>query len=269
MVTICIASQKGGVGKTTVALNLSHSLAKRGWKTLLADLDPQGAIAFSLSERARQAPGFHQLVTGSGQLEPLLLNTIVPALKILANGGVPPLGTVSGGAYEDGKAIGSLLQSASAAGFEAVVLDTPPGFSGVSLGALRHADFVLAPQQAEPLAARSVGRFLEALKELSASTGRQPGAAILLTMLDPSQEESMQVAHELWNALPPELILDTVVARDPIFIEASAKGLPLALLRQNPPAPALIFDQIAAEIEARLGMSKPDNEQTSVTDYLD
>ncbi len=269
MVTICIASQKGGVGKTTTALNLSHSLSKRGWKTLLADLDPQGAIAFSLSERARQAAGYCQFADGSSPFDSLLLKTIVPTLKILTNGSKLPIGPKSESSEEDRKGIESLLQAASAAEFEVVVLDTPPGLSGISKGALSHADFILAPQQAEPLASRSVGRFFEALKELAELTGRQTPAAVLITMLDPSQAESVQVANELWNTLPPETILDTVVARNPIFIEASAKGLPLALLRPHPPAAALIFDQIAAEIEARLSLKKPDDEENVITDYLD
>jgi chromosome partitioning protein len=190
-------------------------------------------------------------------------------LKVLTNGGAPVLGNGGpAGGYEDGNAIARLLKEADALKFDVVVLDTPPGFSGVTLGALRHADFLLAPQQAEPLAIRSVGRFLEALKELSEQTGKHPRAAILLTMLDAGQPESMQVTHELWNALPPDLIFDTIVTRDPIFVEASAKGLPIALLRNNPPAAALMFDQIAAELEARLQLSQNENEHT-VTDYLD
>ncbi|MFQ3577864.1 MAG: ParA family protein [Verrucomicrobiia bacterium] len=269
MTTICIGSQKGGVGKTTVSLNLAHSFAKRGWRTLLVDLDSQGAIAFSLSERARNSSGFHQVATAGVPLEASLLNTIVPTLKILTNGGAPALGGgAPAGGYDDGSVVATLLREADAIKFDLVLLDTPPGFSGITLGALKHADFLLAPQQAEPLAIRSVGRFLEALKELGEQTGRTPRAAILLTMLDPSQPESMQVTHELWGALPADLILETIVTRDPIFVEASARGLPVALLRSNPPAAALMFDQIAAELEARLSMAQSEHDQP-IHDYLD
>ncbi len=268
MITICIGSQKGGVGKTTVSLNLSHSFANRGWRTLLIDLDPQGAVAFSLSERARHAGGFHQAARGEATLEGSLLSTIVPTLKILTNGSSPAISGEENGALHESEMLLSVLREAEALKFEVVLMDAPPGFAGISLAAFRHADFVLAPQQAEPLAIRSIGRLLEALKTLGEQTGRQPKAAILLTMLDAGQQESMQVTHELWNALPPDLLLETVVTRDPIFLEASAKGLPVALVRGNPPAAALMFDQIAAELEARLNITL-DQPAHVVTDYLD
>jgi chromosome partitioning protein len=259
MTTICICSQKGGVGKTTVALNLSHSFARREWNTLLADLDPQGSVAFSLAEKARQANGFAQVSSGEANLQEVLLSTIVPKLKILTHGPEAALAASNGRSREE--SLTKLLDQADANAFDIVVLDCPSGFGAVTVAALGRADFVLAPQQAEPLAVRSVSRLMEALKEVNERSGRGLSGAILITMLDTAQTDSMQVTHELWNGLPPDLVLDSVVTRDQIFLEASAKGIPVAMLQNNPPAAAIVFDSIAAEIEARLGLSAKTNEQ--------
>ncbi len=259
MTTICICSQKGGVGKTTVALNLSYSFAKREWNTLLVDLDPQGSVAFSLAEKARLAKGFAQVSSGEANLQEVLLPTILPKLKILTHGPEAALAGANGRSRDE--AITKLLDQAEANTFDFVVLDCPSGFGAITVAALSRADFVLAPQQAEPLAVRSVTRLMEALKEINEKTARTLNGAILITMLDTTQPQSMQVTHELWNGLPPELVLDSVVTRDPIYLEASARGLPVALLQHNPPAAAIVFDSIAAEIEARLDLSAKNHEQ--------
>jgi chromosome partitioning protein len=80
-------------------------------------------------------------------------------------------------------------------------------------------------------------------------------AGILLTMLQAKQDASLKVARELRDLLPPTLLFSQAVPRDEIFLEASALGLPLALVRRNPPPAALVFDQIAAELEARIALT--------------
>ncbi len=258
MTIICICSQKGGVGKTTVALNLSYSFARREWGTLLADLDPQGSVAYSLAAKARGVHGFAQVATGDANLQEVVLKTIVDKLRILPYGPEPALAASQMRSREE--ALTRLIDQADASAFDILVLDCPSGFSSATVAALSRADFVLSPQQAEPLAIRSVERLMEALKEVNEKTGRQLNGAVLITMLDTTQQESMQVTHELWNNLPAELVLDSVVTRDPIYLEASANGVPVGMLQQNPPAPAIVFDQIAAEIEARLGLTARSDE---------
>ena len=67
VISLAITSQKGGVGKTTVSVNLAYALARRGWNTLLMDTDPQGSVGLSLSEKARKCPGFYDALRAGGR----------------------------------------------------------------------------------------------------------------------------------------------------------------------------------------------------------
>jgi chromosome partitioning protein len=94
-------------------------------------------------------------------------------------------------------------------------------------------------------------------------------AGILLTMLQSKQDASLRVARELRQLLPPTLLFSQAVPRDEIFLEASALGLPLALVRRNPPAAALVFDQIAAELETRISLTSRKDQLHSHASLLD
>ena len=80
MTILVIASQKGGVGKTTVAINLSYSLAVRGYKVLLVDTDPQGSVGLSLSRGARERHGFYDAIAGVKTVEELIIPQGLPNL---------------------------------------------------------------------------------------------------------------------------------------------------------------------------------------------
>ena len=71
MIAVATASQKGGVGKTTLCINLAYSLARRGWNTLLVDTDPQGAVGLSLAKSSRTKVGFYDFLTGTASLRAL------------------------------------------------------------------------------------------------------------------------------------------------------------------------------------------------------
>ncbi|HEX2751213.1 MAG TPA: ParA family protein, partial [Verrucomicrobiales bacterium] len=75
MTILAITSQKGGVGKTTVSVNLAYSMARRGWNTLLIDTDPQGSVGLSLSEKARKCQGFYDAVNTGTSAVPFILPT--------------------------------------------------------------------------------------------------------------------------------------------------------------------------------------------------
>ncbi len=255
--SLVIASQKGGVGKTTVALHLAHAMAQKGSQVLLVDCDPQGAIGLSLSKKLSQHVGFSEYVDNNLSLDQVIVRTRVPNFSIL------PFGTMSAVETErfssilaSGDQHRRLLYDAAQMGFEVVIVDTPCGFGGITIGALRAATHVLCPIQAEPIAIRSVKQILELVQTLHQQGFPIEIAGFLITMLQLRQEESYKVAQEVWENFPDTLLFDANVPRDSVFLEASAAGVPVGFLRRPPPPVAHVFDLVAAELESRLGLAQ-------------
>ncbi len=268
MITLAISSQKGGVGKTTVAVNLAYSLARRGWHVLLVDTDPQGSVGSSLSEKARLSPGFYDAVNSGAVAEALVMETRMPELKIMTAGRSESFFEIRGEEPDAGSAIGSILGMAAGRGFDVVVFDTAAGLGGSTGALLRLVDYVLIPQQAEPLCVRSIPLLLKAIAALRSEGFRIQVAGILMTMVQEAEAESREVVRQLRAALPPGLMLDCAVPRDGLFLKASGAGVPVALLSHRPPAPALVFDQLAAELETKMNLNSP-NASDGITRLMD
>lgn len=268
MIALATASQKGGVGKTTVCINLGHALARRGWNTLLVDTDPQGGIGLSLSRNTRKKRGFYDFMMDGGNVRPLILPTRLPEFSILPCG-QPDNFMKQGKAPDAPQKIQDLLRQCDLLGYDIVVMDTAAGLSSITEVAVRGADWVLIPQQAEPLAVRSVPLLLETLARFRAEGSKVRVAGILLTMLLTNHDASLKVARELREMLPAAFLFSQAIPRDPLFLEASAHGLPLGLLRKNPPAAALLFDQLAADIEERTGLNSRKDHLQSHASLLD
>lgn len=255
-VILAVASQKGGVGKTTVALNLSHALARRGWRTLLVDADPQGAVGWSVDGARSDGRGLVRWLRGEMTLDAATLPTREHALRLLPFGGDDD--------DRDGESALTLLADGAlrwglahdAAGTDLVVVDTPSGVWGTTREVLRQADAVLVPLQAEPLAWRSLHQVVDAIEAVRDEGRPLELAGILLTMVATREEASLAVAQESWGSLPVELVLEAFVPRDPAFLRAAARGVPVALLERRPPPVAAVFDRVAAELEPRLGLAE-------------
>jgi chromosome partitioning protein len=253
MHVIAIASQKGGVGKTTISLNLGLALARAGNRTLIMELDAQGSLGLSLGLPDRARAGIAEVLTGTEPLEGVLTRTRDPQLHVLCVGRVDPT-TVSG--FEDvlsrGTAIHGLLEKLVSE-FDLVILDCPAGLGKVTTRAIEAATHVLSPLQAEPLALRSVGQILALIDRIRAE--KNPPLQLLgvvLSMFDRKTPASLDVAETLWTKFPGGIILDTVIPRDETFLEASLRGSPLLLMSKRPPPLARVFDQLASDVLDRI-----------------
>ena len=265
MFTLTIASQKGGVGKTTVAVNLAYSMARRGWKVLLMDTDPQGSVGFSLSRKARKREGFYELFDGdAGRARELLLTTRLPELQILTAGREGSFFHLDVGAPPNwGEGFTNILSALEPEGFDVVIVDTAAGLMGCGVEILKRSDFVLIPQQAEPLGVRSIPHILTSIAQLRRSGSAVQVVGVLMTMLQEDEEVSMEVVRQLKEVLPAGLMLPNPIPRDSIFLKASGAGVPLGLLHERPPAAALAFDQLTIELEARMKLEPIEEEVTS------
>jgi chromosome partitioning protein len=253
MYVIAVASQKGGVGKTTISLNLGLALARAGNRTLILELDAQGSLGLSLGLSDRAKPGIAELLTGSEPLEALLLRTRDPQLQVLTVGRVDPT-TVSG--FEDALTRAPVLPglfSRLTPEFDLVVIDCPAGLGKVTTRALEAATHVLSPLQAEPLALRSIGQLLALVDRIRAEKNpRLSLLGVVLSMFDRQTPASLDVAETLWTKFPDGIILDTVIPRDEMFLEASLRGAPLLLMQKRPPPLARVFDQLANDVLDRV-----------------
>lgn len=253
MHVIAVTSQKGGVGKTTISLNLGLALARAGNRTLLLELDAQGSMGLSLGLADRARAGIAELLTGAEVLEGVLLRTRDPQLQVLLVGRVDPT-TVSG--FEEALTRGPILPtllSKLEGDFDMVLLDCPAGLGKVTTRALEAATHVLSPLQAEPLALRSVGQLLALVDRIRAEKNPQLSLlGIVLSMFDRQTPASLEVAETLWTKFPDGIILDTIIPRDETFLEASLRGSPLLLMQKRPPPLSRLFDQLANDVVDRL-----------------
>ncbi|MGE5126807.1 MAG: ParA family protein [Betaproteobacteria bacterium] len=249
---LVIASQKGGVGKTTVALNLAVALAERGRRTLLVDLDPQGAIGLSLAKGDTELTGLAEVLAGVATAAEALLPTRLSALSLLPRGRLDAtdVDSFEQEASRPGALERALAECERAA--EMVVIDTPSGLGRVTTAAMGAAQFVLLAFQTESLSLRSIGQALKVIEYVQAT--RNPSlrlAGILPTLVERERPGTHGVLSEIWSGFPDAL--ETVVPRTEAFAQASALGVPVAFLGGQAGGPeARRFDLLADEIEGRM-----------------
>jgi chromosome partitioning protein len=252
MTILGVVSQKGGVGKTTIALNLALAFARRGVTTLLVDVDPQGGIGNSLQGRVREAGGIEAILAGREPFEQSVLSTREPNLTLLPIG-KPPWAALPAFVAKLGEPqmLGALLGHAEKR-YSLVLVDTPSGLYGPTYAVMQVASHLLLALQTEPLALRSVPQLLEVLSAVKGRGGRASLLGVCLTMASFREEVSLAVSQEAWTLFPQNVVLDTHIPKDTALVRASAKGVPIALLRKSPPPVSMVFDHLAAELDDRL-----------------
>jgi chromosome partitioning protein len=250
---LAVVSQKGGVGKTTTAINIASALARRGRKTLLVDVDPQGAVrhGVGLAGTASHA-GLADVLSGAKELQDVVLATPLPWLRVLLAGSVSEdfeHETYRNHVTESPK-LGELFDRARNRGY-VVVVDTPPGLGAITRRVLEHSQHVIVPLQSEPLALQTTTQILRAIRAATASNPQLVLDGILLTMVEEGNEVSQRVAEYVRQQLPAELLFDVVVPRTMASIDAFAAGQPVILRSPDDPA-ARAYVRLAELLDSRL-----------------
>ena len=224
--TIAIANQKGGVGKTTTAINLAASLAAAERRILLVDLDPQSNTTKGLGLTAEQGSSYDALVGETpfaDILQPTHLETlqIAPANRDLTGAEVELLG-VDGREFRLKEALAPLRGR-----YEHIFLDCPPSLGMLTLNALVAAEGVLVPVQCEYLALEGLSDLMESMRRVQAAFNTHLKLdGILLTMYDDRVNLARQVAEDIRHHFG-ESVYETVIPRNVRLGEAPSFGMPV------------------------------------------
>lgn len=145
-----------------------------------------------------------------------------------------------------------LLRGVETQGHDVCIIDTAAGLFGATADVLSASSAVIIPQQAEPLGIRSVPKLMAVLARMRLVNPNLNVLGLLLTMTQPNLAESREAAQALKDILPSEMVFQTMVPRDDLFIRASARGLPVGAMENGAGAMA-VFDRIRLEVESKLG----------------
>ncbi len=256
---LSLANQKGGVGKTTTAINLGTALAAIGEEVLIVDLDPQGNASTGLGiDRKSRKVSTYDILIGEAELREALVPTAVPRLTVapstLDNLGVElEIASSNDRAYRLRKAIARHVEAVEELGekhFTYVLIDCPPSLNLLTINALSASHSILVPLQCEFFALEGLSQLLSTVEQVKRSLNPELGIhGIVLTMYDGRNNLSAQVVQDVRTNMG-DAVYETIIPRNVRVSEAPSYGKP-ALLYDLKCTGSQAYLKLASEIIQR------------------
>ena len=244
---IAIANQKGGVGKTTTAVNLSACLAQEGKKTLMIDIDPQGNATSGLGIDKKVSKSIYDVIINDEEIKETLQKTMVDTLKVcpsninLAGAEIELVSVIS----RENRLKFALSKVRDE--YDYIILDCPPSLGLITLNALTAADTVLVPIQCEYYALEGLGQLMSTVdlvqRHLNSNLDVE---GVVLTMFDARTNLSNQVVEEVKKYFDKK-VYRTVIPRNVRLSEAPSHGLPISIYDPKSKG-AQCYVQLAKEV---------------------
>ena len=248
---VAIVNQKGGVGKSTTAINLAAYLAGKGEKILVVDMDPQGNATSGLGVSPGSEGCMYDVLLEGKPLQDIALQTEIKGLEV-APASINLVGAevelVSSLAREF--KLRRALQKLPQGAYDRVLLDCPPSLDLLTLNALTAADEVLIPMQCEYYALEGLTQLMQSIRMVreELNPGLEVGG-VLLTMFDPRTNLAHQVADEV-RSFFGDRVFHTIVPRNVRLSEAPSFGMPIALYAPKSTG-AVAYSAVADEVLGR------------------
>jgi chromosome partitioning protein len=252
---LSVVSQKGGVGKTTTAVNLAAAFARRGLKTLIVDVDPQGAVRYGVGLKPDHPTcGFADYLNGQRSLREIILPTALPWLRVILAGTVSDQAdhSIYQQLIEETDLLTELLEKAQQR-CHVVIVDTPPGLGSITRRALQGSQHVIVPLQCEPLALQTTPQILRAIQDVAESNDQLMLDGILLTMYEANSPTSERVVEYVRQHLPANILFKQTVPRTTAASDAFAAGQPV-VIRTPADLASQAYINIATVLAERLGV---------------